>query len=467
MEEITCRELDSELGRSAEESDIEQGLSLTECRNVNSHEHFSLQYDMQSFPSKSPLERYRPFESSDEVLEKAVEEALAAGYRHFDTARAYENEAALGRALFPKMYLPNYVDEVLEKAVEEALAAGYRHFDTARAYENEAALGRALFPKMYLPNYVVVIRRGPREGRNRPESVQEYFDASFKDLGLDYIDLYLVHTPFAFEDVPGDLHPKNPDGTMKVDHSTDLLAVWKSILKLKETGRVRHVGVCNLNSEQLGRVSRVARPACLQVENHLLCQQPTLVEAARALGVPNISVWDFELSQKEMADLAALDRGENGRICDFSFFNYSRYLHYKLVCQPINDEPHGFEYACRVCYGYFVLKLMDLLDTVFFILRKKQSQVTFLHVYHHFGGHGTFLVTMNSFVHIIMYMYYLLTVWDESYKKSVWWKKYVTQIQICGYPREPAFILIPQNLFMVILFGDFYYRAYVKKPKKA
>ncbi|KAG6465478.1 elongation of very long chain fatty acids protein 4-like [Manduca sexta] len=172
--------------------------------------------------------------------------------------------------------------------------------------------------------------------------------------------------------------------------------------------------------------------------------------------------------------------------------------HYKLVCQPPDEEPHSVDYAWRVCYGYFVLKLMDLLDTVFFVLRKKQNQVSFLHVYHHFGmvavswgmvkwlpgGHVTFLVTLNSFVHVIMYMYYLLTIWDKSFKKSIWWKKYVTQIQIlqftlllahfivltlakdCNYPREPAYLLIPQNLFMVILFLDFYYRSYIKPPQK-
>lgn len=62
---------------------------------------------------------------------------------------------------------------------------------------------------------------------NRPELVQEYFDASLRDLNLDYVDLYLIHTPFAFVHVPGDLHPKNPDGSMKVDHSTNLLELWK------------------------------------------------------------------------------------------------------------------------------------------------------------------------------------------------------------------------------------------------
>ncbi|XP_045453339.1 elongation of very long chain fatty acids protein-like [Melitaea cinxia] len=171
--------------------------------------------------------------------------------------------------------------------------------------------------------------------------------------------------------------------------------------------------------------------------------------------------------------------------------------HYKLVCQPVDDGPLALEYAWKVCYAYFVIKLVDLFDTVFFVLRKKQNQVSFLHVYHHFGmvavawgmvkwvpgGHSTILVPVNSFVHIIMYGYYLLTTWDESYKQSIWWKKHVTQIQIlqftimllhftvlvfapeCDFPRQPAYILIPQNLFMVILFSDFYYRSYIKPNK--
>ncbi|KAF9414321.1 hypothetical protein HW555_007718 [Spodoptera exigua] len=121
-------------------------------------------------------------------------------------------------------------DDVLEKAVEAALEAGYRHFDTARAYENEAALGRALNrwiggdPERRKQLFVVT-KLPP--GGNRPELVQEYFDASLRDLNLEYVDLYLMHTPFAFQHVPGDLHPKNPDGSMKVDHSTNLLELWK------------------------------------------------------------------------------------------------------------------------------------------------------------------------------------------------------------------------------------------------
>lgn len=62
---------------------------------------------------------------------------------------------------------------------------------------------------------------------NRPESVEEYFNASLRELNLDYVDLYLIHVPFAFVHVPGDLHPKNPDGTIKFEFSTDLEGIWK------------------------------------------------------------------------------------------------------------------------------------------------------------------------------------------------------------------------------------------------
>ncbi|XP_045528221.1 1,5-anhydro-D-fructose reductase-like [Pieris brassicae] len=282
----------------------------------------------------------------------------------------------------------------LEKTVSLALDAGYRHFDSAQVYENEAALGRAL--NHWIAGDVqkrkelfVVTKLAP--SGNPPKLIDEYFEKSFKALGLQYIDLYLMHTPFTFEHVPGDLHPKNPDGSMKVNLTTDIVSTWKAMQKLKHSGQVRHLGVSNVNEEQLMRLCEIAKPACLQIEVHLLCQQRALIDAANRLGVPvvaysplgskaladmlaaktgreypsllevpvvqsiaathnrtpaqillrfllqhgvgaipkstdptrikqNISVWDFELNETEMKQLNSLDRGETGRICDFSFF---------------------------------------------------------------------------------------------------------------------------------------------------
>ncbi|KAL0892510.1 hypothetical protein ABMA27_015612 [Loxostege sticticalis] len=171
---------------------------------------------------------------------------------------------------------------------------------------------------------------------------------------------------------------------------------------------------------------------------------------------------------------------------------------YRWVCEPVDYSNN--EKALRVArfvYLYFLLKVIDLLDTVFFVLRKKFNQVSFLHVYHHTGmvmliwgastyfpgGHGTLVGVINSFVHVIMYSYYLLTVAVPSVKQSLWWKKYITQLQIlqffwcvvhmgitvfkpdCEYPRWVAAVFLPQNLFMLILFIDFYIKTYIRKPK--
>lgn len=128
-------------------------------------------------------------------------------------------------------------------------------------------------------------------------------------------------------------------------------------------------------------------------------------------------------------------------------------------------------------------------------MRKKQTQVTFLHVYHHTGmvvlswsgtkflpgGHSVFMGVINSFVHIVMYLYYFITSYSPQYKNNVWWKKYITQLQMiqfffiilhfsvlliqpnCNFPKFTAGVLIPQNLFMFVLFSDFYFKTYVIK----
>ncbi|CAG4936663.1 unnamed protein product [Colias eurytheme] len=171
---------------------------------------------------------------------------------------------------------------------------------------------------------------------------------------------------------------------------------------------------------------------------------------------------------------------------------------YKWICEPV--DPTNSESAlamANLVYYYFLLKIIDLMDTIFFVLRKKFNQVSFLHVYHHTGmvilswgaatyfpgGHGTMVGVINTFVHVVMYSYYLLTVAFPSVKNSLWWKKYITQLQIiqffhnvvhmgsiifvpnCGFPRWTAALFLPQNTFMLILFLDFYIKSYVRKPK--
>ncbi|KAF5298126.1 hypothetical protein FQA39_LY02550 [Lamprigera yunnana] len=188
-------------------------------------------------------------------------------------------------------------------------------------------------------------------------------------------------------------------------------------------------------------------------------------------------------------------------VCAYLVYMYSRRVlfEYNHFCEPIDySNSERATEIVKFTYYYHLLKLVDLFDTVFFVLRKKYSQITFLHVYHHAGmciltwvgtkylagGHGIFIGVINSLVHVVMYSYYLLTSWDEKYKNSVWWKKYLTQLQIfqfllitlhlsqvlfqpnCNYPRWIVFVLIPQNVLMVILFTNFYIHEYVKKKEE-
>lgn len=170
---------------------------------------------------------------------------------------------------------------------------------------------------------------------------------------------------------------------------------------------------------------------------------------------------------------------------------------YRLYCiETSKDDPDIAKEQVYTVWLFLASKILDLLDTVFFVLRKKQSQITFLHVYHHTliiivgwtltnfypGGQAAFFGTINAFVHVIMYSYYFLTVMNPEYKKA-WWKKYLTTIQLvqfvitglhafmtlfepeCNFPRIIMLLVIPQDIFMFILFWDFYKTAYIKPQK--
>ncbi|KAJ8668550.1 hypothetical protein QAD02_010213 [Eretmocerus hayati] len=147
-------------------------------------------------------------------------------------------------------------------------------------------------------------------------------------------------------------------------------------------------------------------------------------------------------------------------------------------------------------WWYFFSKITELLDTVFFVLRKKFNQVSFLHVYHHTitaffswcyvkflpGEQGIVIGLLNSSVHIVMYSYYLIAALGPEYKKYLWWKKYMTWIQLiqfgmmfaylmftlamdCRMPKALTYFFLTNIVIFIYLFSDFYRKAYTK-PKK-
>uniref|UniRef100_A0A8C3MQ57 Elongation of very long chain fatty acids protein n=1 Tax=Geospiza parvula TaxID=87175 RepID=A0A8C3MQ57_GEOPR len=117
-------------------------------------------------------------------------------------------------------------------------------------------------------------------------------------------------------------------------------------------------------------------------------------------------------------------------------------LTYNLAMVALSS--YMFYEMARVCWWFFFSKVIELLDTVFLILRKKQEQVTFLHVYHHGsmlfnwwsgvkyvpGGQAFFVGMLNSFVHIFMYGYYALASLGPRMRQHLWWKRYLTILQL-------------------------------------
>ena len=109
--------------------------------------------------------------------------------------------------------------------------------------------------------------------------METWLKKSLEDLQLDYLDLYLIHTPFAFEEVEGDLHPVNENGEIRLDVTTDHLAVWAEMEKQVVAGRARAIGLSNFNISQVTRILNVARVPVsnLQIELHVYFQQKELV----------------------------------------------------------------------------------------------------------------------------------------------------------------------------------------------
>lgn len=96
------------------------------------------------------------------------------------------------------------------------------------------------------------------------------------------------------------------------------------------------------------------------------------------------------------------------------------------------------------------------------------------------GGQAILLGIINSYVHVIMYSYYFMTSFRPELKQSMWWKRYITQVQLiqfavlfvhfltpiffnCGFSKLFSLLLALQNIFMLVLFGDFYIKTYIKK----
>nr|XP_021181984.2 elongation of very long chain fatty acids protein 7 [Helicoverpa armigera] len=179
-------------------------------------------------------------------------------------------------------------------------------------------------------------------------------------------------------------------------------------------------------------------------------------------------------------------------------FIYLRYIYRFNIITTRCPQGNDLMGVVAEIWPYFIAKHLDLLDTVFFVLRKKDNQITFLHLYHHtsmvtwtwlhFMYHPTdnFVVVgmLNSFVHVLMYAYYGISSLGPEYAKFIWWKKHLTKVQLIQfilvvshlhYQQKLSPCPIPNffhNFCMFVissffaLFMNFYINSYRSKSKK-
>ena len=170
-----------------------------------------------------------------------------------------------------------------------ALRAGFRHLDCAERYRNEKEVGEALqaeFASGAIAREDVFITTKLWNSHHRPERVEPAFDASCQRLGISYADLYLIHTPFAFQ--PGDnFEPRDPSGNIIYDHGVTLLETWRAMESLADQSKCRAIGVSDVVLETLVPLYEAARikPAVVQVESHPYLPQTELLEFCKQKGI--------------------------------------------------------------------------------------------------------------------------------------------------------------------------------------
>jgi 2,5-diketo-D-gluconate reductase A len=234
-----------------------------------------------------------------------------------------------------------------------ALELGYRHIDTAQSYGNEHGVGQAI-ANSGIPRRDLWVTSKLGNGNHKPDDVRRSFDGTLGKLGLDYLDLFLIHWPL----------PTLYEG--------DYVSTWKAVTHLLADGRLRTAGVSNFQPEHLDRIIRETgvAPAVNQVEIHPYFPNDAVRDATRRHGVvveawsplgqgklltdaaiaaiarghgktaaqvilrwqvqkghvvfpksmhrermeENLAIFDFQLSDEEVETIAALGKGEAGRI---------------------------------------------------------------------------------------------------------------------------------------------------------
>lgn len=183
--------------------------------------------------------------------------------------------------------IPDPVETI--NAIRYALEAGFRHFDCAERYRNESEVGEALQTGMAalgIAREGIFVTTKLWNTNHRPERVEPAFEASLKRLRLDYLDLYLIHTPFAFQ-AGDDQDPRDENGHVIYDNGITLLDTWRAMERLVDGGKCGAIGLADVTLEKLVPIYEAARikPAVVQVEAHPYLPETELLEYCKEKGI--------------------------------------------------------------------------------------------------------------------------------------------------------------------------------------
>jgi alcohol dehydrogenase (NADP+) len=174
-------------------------------------------------------------------------------------------------------------------ATRGALEAGFRHFDCAERYRNEREVGEALQAGLAVEGIAredIFVTTKLWNSNHRSERVEPAFEASLDRLRLKYLDLYLMHTPFAFQ--PGDEQdPRDQNGKVIYDQGVTLLDTWRAMESLVDHGKCRAIGLSDIRLSELLPIYEAARvkPAVVQVEAHPYLPETEILEFCKEKGL--------------------------------------------------------------------------------------------------------------------------------------------------------------------------------------
>ena len=175
------------------------------------------------------------------------------------------------------------------QAIKAALEVGFRHLDGAELYRNEDVVGDAMreaFEAGTVRREELFVTTKLWNNNHRPERVKPALEASLRRLQLDYVDCYLVHTPFAFK--PGDeMYPRDEHDQPIYDTEVTLIETWRAMERLVDEGICRSIGLSDITLDKLKEIVAAARikPAVVEVECHPYLPEWELLEYCQRHGI--------------------------------------------------------------------------------------------------------------------------------------------------------------------------------------